>query len=376
MNVLMLLKCNGLAYDDRVRKEVLSLSKFDYLTEILVLENDNSSGQGSIFSGKAQYKKMKLFTRKIFKGNSFLFIKLLEFFFKILPRTFKKREVVWLHDPLMFIFVPYFYCLKKLGIVDKLIWDQHELPPENFLNNPILCFLYKLSMKLADVRIHANRERAEYLNKILKHNFDFVVLRNFVDEELRYEVSQKLSFKLEGWLKDDGYILLQSGGAETRNFTYVAESICTNVYRKCVVVGAVDDKYINSLRKKHPNFDDYFYFVGMVPQIRLVDYIDKADVSLILYNVKHMNSELCEPNRLYQAITRGLPVIVGNNPPMKHIVKTQRAGVIIHGDGSLSCHISKAINEFYQSKIKITPEVRDMFSWDLQQNVFEDILNS
>ncbi|MCG9698282.1 hypothetical protein [Shewanella sp. Isolate11] len=371
MNLLMLLKCNGLAYDDRVRKESISLTANGYDVDIHVLENDNKSASGNVFNDSIKFKQYYLISRKLFKGNRFLFLKLMELFFRFFPSSFKRYDVVWLHDPLMFIFVPYFFLLKKIGRVNKIVWDQHELPPQYFLCSKLLRKFYKTALSLADVRIHANEERALYLNKVLEKNYSFKVIRNFVDELFVQEKALPLSKEEINWLGGDDYFLLQSGAYEVRNFSSVAEAICNTIERKCIVVGGFDKDYVSNLRKKYSNFDDLFLFVGMVPQIRLVDYIDRALASVILYHDKEPNSFYCEPNRLYQSISRGTPVIVGSNPPMANIVSELRCGIILENCGSSVEAIASGFNQFYEADIQISDLAKKRFTWSSQLKAFD-----
>ncbi|WP_345857557.1 glycosyltransferase [Shewanella algae] len=371
MNLLMLLKCNGLAYDDRVRKESVTLSNIGYDISIHVLEDKNKYSSGVIFNDSVKFKKYYLITRKLFRGNQFLILKLLEFFCRFVFSTFKRYDVVWLHDPLMFVFIPYFYFLKKIGRVDKIVWDQHELPPQYFLRFGLMRRLYKFSMGVVDVRIHANEERALYLNGILEQDYSYKIVRNFVDESFISEKALPLPKDVLSWLNGEGYFLLQSGAYEVRNFSYLVEAICTSIKMKCIVVGGYDNDYISNLRSKYNNFDDLIFFVGMVPQVRLVDYIDEAKASVIFYNNKEPNSLLCEPNRLYQAISRGTPVIVGSNPPMARIVNELNCGIVLANCGSSVETIIEAFSEFSKSSIHVASSAKNKFIWDSQLKVFD-----
>jgi glycosyltransferase involved in cell wall biosynthesis len=370
-DVLMILKCNGLQYDDRVRKECESLkSCLDYDTEIHVVEDDNSKRTGAIFGSQTQFKSYFLLTRKLFSGNSLLLVKLCELFFKLLPTLIKKRKVIWLHDPLMFVFVPFIFLLKKTNRVEHIVWDQHELPPEYFISSPITCYLYKVAMKLVDVRIHANKQRAEYLNKLLGKDYSYHILNNFVDVTFVVEKSQPLSSHVCEWLDGDDYVLLQSGAYHERNFEHVVNAFMIYGKQKCMVVGGsrVD---LALYRTKYENFDDIFFFVGMVPQIRLVDYIDNAKASLILYKSTIPNAYYCEPNRLYQASCRGTFVIVGNNPPMADFVNDNQNGFVLNSDGSNKECILCALNYINENKIEEKTIVSD---WACQNDVFASCL--
>ncbi|EGU40415.1 glycosyltransferase family 1 protein [Vibrio splendidus] len=370
-NVLMLLKCNGLQYDDRVRKECESIfDTLNYTTEIHVLEDKNQKGSGSIFRSKSKFFSYKLFTRKLFKNNSLLLIKLLELFFYLLPSLLKKRKVVWLHDPLMFVFVPVFFLLKRAHLVESIVWDQHELPPSKFISNRLFRELYKWSLQHVDIRIHANKERAEHLNSLLGEKYSYKTLNNFVDRTFVMEEAQPIDSGVKNWLDSQDFVLLQSGAYEERNFGSVVEAFCVYAKQKCVVVGGsrVD---LDSYRVKFKNFDDVFYFVGMVPQIRLVDYIDLAKYSLILYKSTTPNSLYCEANRLYQASSRGTFVVVGNNPPMQRFVSENKNGFVLSDDGSTAESILDMLENYDFNSVN---RKKVISNWESQNSKFIDIL--
>lgn len=367
----MLLKCNGLQYDDRVRKECESIfDTLKYTTEIHVLEDNNQKSSGYTFRSKSKFFSYRLFTRKIFKGNSLLLVKLLEFFFYLLPSLLKKRKVVWLHDPLMFVFVPIFFLLKKARLVESIVWDQHELPPSKFISNILFRELYKWSLKHVDVRIHANKERAEHLNSLLGEKYSYKTLNNFVDHTFITEETQPIDFGVQSWLDNQDFVLLQSGAYEDRNFRSVAEAFCTYGKQKCIVVGGASVD-LDLYRAEFNNFDDVFYFVGMVPQIRLVDYIDLAKYSLILYKSTTPNSFYCEANRLYQASSRGTVVVVGNNPPMQSFVSKNKNGFVLSDDGSTVGPILDILNNYDFSGLNRRKVISN---WESQNSKFIDIL--
>lgn len=372
-DVFMLLKCNGLQYDDRVRKECESI--FDtvgYTSEIHVVQDSNIKTQGDAYKSRSKYYSYSLRTRKIFKGNSFLLIKLLEFLVRLTPHLLKKKKIVWLHDPLMFVFVPIIYVLKKLGRVDFIVWDQHELPPTSFISSVVFRKIYKWSLGRVDVRIHANKERAEYLNSLLGKKYDYHILNNFVDHTFATEPKNEIDQQAANWLLDDDFVLLQSGAYEERNFGSVVEAFCSFGKQKCIVVGGSRVDLIK-YRNQYKNFDDVFYFVGMIPQIRLVDYIDAAKYSLILYRSNTKNAYYCEANRLYQASCRGTPVVVGNNPPMANFVISNNNGIVLKDDGSEAKILLEMLESIDIEKLESKKVVSN---WESQNEKFFTILGN
>ena len=75
--VLMLLKTTGLQYDDRVRKEALSLLKLDTDVCIGVLDDSNLSRSGQTDYG-VRYHSVSIGLRRVFPSARGLFWKVLE----------------------------------------------------------------------------------------------------------------------------------------------------------------------------------------------------------------------------------------------------------------------------------------------------------
>ncbi|RLD54245.1 MAG: hypothetical protein DRJ01_18285, partial [Bacteroidetes bacterium] len=121
------------------------------------------------------------------------------------------------------------------------------------------------------------------------------------------------------------------------------------------------------------------FFTGMVPQLEMVKYIDNAYASIVLYSQEvGMNFKLCAPNRLYQAISRGIPVIVGNNPPMKSILEKTKSGVVLSDDGQNMINIINGIKYLQKNYSKYKEnslKTRKLFLWNTQKDKILCILS-
>jgi len=96
-----------------------------------------------------------------------------------------------------------------------------------------------------------------------------------------------------------------------------------------------------------------------------------------LYKKDIDNSWLCAPNRLYQALIRGIPVIVGINPPMTHLVNKYNCGIALSSDGSSIEEIKNGIIKIIENQAefnKNTKHCLDDISWESQMPVFKEIM--
>jgi glycosyltransferase involved in cell wall biosynthesis len=152
----------------------------------------------------------------------------------------------------------------------------------------------------------------------------------------------------------------------------VVEAAMMNESASFVILGQSDAKSVQFYRNQFGNvFDEKFYFVGFVPQMDLVNYLDHALASIILYRNESYNQWFCEPNRLYQAVCRGIPVIVGNNPPMKQIVSRIKNGIVLSDDGGNGAELCTSLNLLITNQDEFKKNAAkhlDLYNWSQQEN--------
>jgi glycosyltransferase involved in cell wall biosynthesis len=326
----------GLEFDDRIRKECISLSK-KYDVTIFVHFYDNREDEGLTSYG-IRYKSIKLNSRKIFPPSKFLLIKALEFFIKT-RKYLKQYDFIWLHEEYTFLFA-------ILMFNKKFIWDLHEIPSifETGFLKQIFHIIEKKSIKL----IHANQHRIDYLytTGLIKSLHKNSYIRNFPDISfINNAKNNHIDENFYNWLDSSPYVYLQGLSTQKRCALESIESVLKNDNLKAIVVGEVHQESLKDLRNRYGSeVDKKIYFTGMLDQLLIPGYLRNARFSIILYNYSSQNNILCEPNRLFQAIAMQVPVIVGSNAPMKEIVEKFQNGISLETDGSSLNDILKAID--------------------------------
>jgi len=336
MDLVMLINTAGLEYDDRLRKECLALRDLGYSPRIVALEYDNAKKHGITEDG-IPYRAVRLVSRKALPRGRVLAIKVLEMYVKVIREMLRGRvQVVWLHNIEMTGLILVAWVLRRLGFVKRIVWDQHELPPSRILSKRIGLFILKILVIGCDAVIVANKERRELLLLHLGERFRqrFYVLENFADKAFVNLSQGVLPLELTEWLDGQPFILAQGGANPDRHLEELVEAVLRVEDVKLVVVGPYQPQKLDALRLRWgEQLMDHVYFTGLVPQTELVNYIDHALASLVLYAQSSENSRLCAPNRLYQALARGVPVLVGSNPTMVSVVQRIRCGVVLADDG-------------------------------------------
>lgn len=377
-DVLMIIKTIGLEYDDRLKKECNTLVGLQKKVKIIVLDDTNLSKRGFVYNN-IEYKSTKSFTRRYLPHKKFLIVKLLEMSFRFLFEILTNRSrVIWVHNFETFQLIPFVALMKKTNFIDKIVWDHHELTASTSLGF-IKSKLYRLSVSCSDFIIQANKKRCDLFISEMGINPDKVkVIENFVDDEFQKSPVNELSDNLSKWLKGDQYYLAQGGASNLRNFKSIVEAFLL-MKKKLVVIGPIQDKAFETIQRNYSNFNDFIYFTGLIPQNSIIPYIDSCMASIIFYSYQGgINFKYCAPNRIYQAISRGKPIITGDNPTMKEIVTKYNNGVFTGDEGDspttiISC--IKKIEDDYSFYKKNAIEIIDEFSWSKNEGEIISIVN-
>lgn len=372
MKVAMVLWTNGLEYDDRIRKEIKTMETIYGIDfSIFAVSGDNKAEKG-ITSYGIPYELVSLKSRKSRFLKKALLCKAFELYLKINKRI-KNFDFLWVIDdqPLFF---PIFSN-------KKIIWDLHEIPAV-FLRNPFKRVLFHRAEKKSISIIHANFERINYLisQKLIQEKEKHIVLRNFADKQWLegFHIKDNNYIDFKKWLGNEDYIYIQ-GITSTKRFpieTLSAIIECDMI--KAVVIGHVPDFIKDALHEKYGNkLFDLVYFTGQIDQKYTTFYMMQSKFSIVFYSIDIPNNRYCEPNRMFQSLALGKPVIVGCNEPMKTIVDKGVIGIVITSEGSEINEIKSAIFNMinnYKVYHQNLHKIKGLFLWENQQTIFKKIL--
>lgn len=324
--IAFVLRTVGLEYDDRIRKECISL-KEKYDITIFAHFYNNLEEEG-ITSYGIPYKSYKLYSRLLIPSSKLLFVKAFELF-NCIRKDIKEYDYIWAHEEYTFMFP---LLLKHKYI----IWDLHEIPSHfssRFLRS-VFIYIEKKCFKI----IHANNNRINYLKSIelIKYPLKHSSIRNFPDNVFINSVSTPVIFKnFVKWLGDDDFVYLQGLTVQDRYPYNSIAAILESTNFKIIVVGSFE--HTISLNRLTDRYGDLLskrvYFAGMIDQLSIPSLLRKAKFSIVLYDTSDPNNRFCEANRFYQSIVLGIPTICGNNESMAEIINEDEVGVVLDSDG-------------------------------------------
>jgi len=333
-SVLMLINTTGLQYDDRLRKEAASLQALGAAVRIAGLEYANRAAQSTVYDG-VPARTITLRSRRWFAQSRGLAVKTAEMYLRFVACVLLARpDVVWCHDLELGGLVPVLAILRMLGVIRRIVWDQHELPPDGLRESLLYRRVFAWLVRCCDAVVMANGERRGLILEWFVPATAIHVLNNYPDARFGELPRAPLPDEVDRWLDGSAYLLAQGGANPDRHLNSLVAAVLANGQFRLIVVGPFRPQLVADLEREHgPSMRERVLFTGPVPQMELPRFIDRAYASVVLYQANSANTWLCAPNRLYQALVRGVPVVVGANPPMAELVRACRCGVVLKSDG-------------------------------------------
>lgn len=374
IRVAMVLNTDGLEYDDRIRKEILTIqSNCPYISfKIFAIVPDNRAEEGITDYG-VPYQLISLKTRTKYPSGKKKVFKAYEFY-RVAKRVVKDYDVVWCADCHTF-FLPLLLSRKKI------VWDLHELPTP-FMGHPLKRTLFQYMEKRCDLFYHANRERIDYLisQEVIRQTGKHFAIRNFPESPKELQKGELIrdKFKIfddfETWVGDTLCVYLQGIYEDDRRSYQSMAAVMEIDNLKAVVVGRPDQEALSRIRQKYgmDEVNRKLFLTGMIPQKYTTLFVNRCVCSLVFYSINQPNNKYCEPNRLFQTVLSGLPVVVGCNPPMKKFVENIGAGIVLKSDGSDLSEVRTALSLILQDyelyKQNIISNKSKMY-WESQEDL-------
>lgn len=326
--IALVIKTEGLEYDDRVRKEILSVQQLcpEVSFSIFAMLPGNREEEGVTDYG-VPYKSLYIPARENYPSAKKTTLKAFQFY-KAVKKEVRDFDAVWVAN-VDAAFVP--MLLKHR----RILWDLHELPLR-FIGNSLTKKLLRYVFNRCIVVLHANPQREQYLESIgvVKDSAKHFSLRNYPNFE---ESDKEYDDKYHGfvnWKGDRKCVYLQGLNMDRRAPFESISAVLATPELCAVVIGGFDAQIKQRLVDTFgEELKERVLFVGKIPQLKIPQFMKQCYMSLVFYKNVNANNYFCEANRFYQAVIEGLPVVTGNNPSMKELVAEYGLGVSIEDDG-------------------------------------------
>ena len=310
---------NDLVTDNRVDRTCNLLHSYGF-NVVLV---------GRIRKNSQLIKKRKYITKRfrlIFQKGPFFYA---EYNFRLfLYLLFNKVDLLYSNDLDTLLAN---YCAKKIKLNAKLIYDAHELFTEvpelneRKLIKKIWTKIEEWIFPKLDKIITVNQSIAEvYFEKYKKK---LLVIRN-VPSKLIEKTSVS---RAELGLPEDKFILIIQGSGLNIQRGIEEAILAMHLIEKCLMLIIGDGDVIPSAIElvKNEKLDEKVKFLSKRPYNEMMQFTKNADIGLSLDKPLSTNYKLALPNKVFDYIQAGIPIISSNLIEIRKIIEKYKIGFCI-----------------------------------------------
>ena len=251
--------------------------------------------------------------------------------------------------------------------------DMIRFPILPKISRKIIAKIDRFFMKFVNIIIIPDESRREQIGKKLtKHA---VVIVNSPNEDILNGTAIE-----KGWKNKKFTIFFGGGVSESRCIDKVCLAVKDLSDVELIIMGPCSRDYDKKLREISKNIKNVKLFLKWVPYKEIIRQTINADSLFALYDSNNPNQKYSSPNKLFEAMMCGKPIIVSDGTSMADIVRNEKCGLVVtYGD-------VEAIKEAIL-KIKNDPNQRKIFgengrkayeveySWKLMERKLLDLYN-
>ncbi len=323
---------NCICYDQRVLKMAEAVSSLNCDITIIGREINDCCGSDTV---PFKTKKFKMFFNRGFLFYGFFNIRL--FIYLLLH----KYDLLVAND--LDTLLPN-YLVSKLKLI-PLVYDSHEF----FTEVPELQnrFFVKWFWSTIEKTIFPELKYVITVSEPIASHYEMLygvrplVIKNFSRNSVHIARYSKEDL---GIPNDDLLVIIQGTGINIdKGSEELIDALKINSGVSLTVVGSGDVVPCLKLRANKLGIGDRVKFIQTVSWEKLISYTKTADIGMCLEKDTNLNYRYSLPNKLFDYISAGIPVIASNLPETRKIIMENNLGVII--ESVTSENISKALYE-------------------------------
>lgn len=372
-NQVLSLVLHSFETDSRVLRACSSLIGVGFRVKVVALHEGQLPLRQTI--GELEVERVRLWTRKGPKWRPFQFVKYFEWCVRV-AWNFRRFGIIHCND---LNTLPAGILLKLISFGKaRVVYDAHEFESnhkagQSKLSIKMLQMLEGSLIGFADEVVTVADGIADEYARIYRIPRPTVVLNC----PPRMPVSRENRFRERFRIRDDQTIFLTQGwlrpnrGIELMLDTFAGFPDDSKVL---VVMGrGILQATVEAYSDRHSNI----FHHPVVPPEEVLVHTASADFGVAVIGDTSFSKRHCMPNKLFEFMMAGLPVIVSDLPEMRKLVNDLDLGLVC--SELTPAGLAASVNEIMdQDRDKLVANVRkgaEIYNWDVQKQVWIDVVN-
>jgi glycosyltransferase involved in cell wall biosynthesis len=359
-----------------VLKETNSISHLGLADRIYILALwENGLEEIEHLDNRRSVWRVPLLTRTLPRKLITQFIKYCEFVLRILLR-FKGENIAYAncHNLSTLPIGILFKILKGA----KLIYDPHELETEAYglkgLRKILSKFVERSFIRFADRVIVVSDSIGKWY-KVSYQLHNIYVVKNIPSSANFPNVRSKLLRDIYSLKEDDVLYIYQGGLSANRGVQAILEAFSKTSQRNHVVFMGYG--IYESIIKKYEKAFHNIHFQPAVPPNEVLYYTSGADVGISLIENACLSYYYSMPNKVFEYILSGIPVIVSDFPDMGKFIDENHCGWRIQAKTEeLVSLIGEIASDDIKEKRNNILKIKQKYSWEKEEKVLYEAYSS
>ncbi|CAB1063929.1 hypothetical protein D1BOALGB6SA_8714 [Olavius sp. associated proteobacterium Delta 1] len=355
-------------HESRMLKETKSLAESGLFSKIFIGAIwDQNLAELEYLDKTRNVWRVKLLSRKLPGGSLWKALKLLEWQLKIFFK-FRKEKVS--------IFNSHALSVLPLGLLfksfhgSKLVYDTHELETETQMSGfrkRMSKLLERITIPYTDLLVVVSDSIAGWYKNEYGLN-DVHVIRN-IPYQVKEEDRSCNVLKKEIGIPDEEMLFIYQGNlGKDRGIELILEAFSRVDRQKHIVFmgfGALE----NRVKEYEKKFNNVHFHPPVIPD-DVIYYTNSADVGVHLIENTCLNHYYCLPNKVFEYIMSGLPLIVSDFPEMGRVVDSGGCGWKVDVEMNTLVSLIDRIswNDISVKRIKCL-DLRKRIGWHTEEKV-------
>jgi len=362
-----------LAFDSQQMREVEAIRDLGLASSVRIgctwLEGLPES---EVREGDLQIKRFRLYFDRFRKSAPISALKYVEFLVRVFIHFRKtKNTVVNCHS--LFV-LPIGVLLKLSGAARGLIYDAHELETECPGHGNVMKTAFKLLerflVRFVDETTVVSPSIADWYRERYK-DISVHLLRNVGRRRPRLEKSSVFRSKFQ--IPDESLVFLYQGIIGAGRGTQLLIDVFSRpeCRHHLVIMGfGPQQEMVEAADASYPSI----HYHPPVPPEQIIEFTQGADVGLCLIENICLSNYYCLPNKLFEYLHSGIPVVASDFPDLSATVQYYDCGWVIPVD---SVRVAELVDDLtleqIAAKLPGVNLVRDDVHWEKEKHVLKDV---